>query len=77
VNGLDCRGLVELLTAYLDGQLDPPTARRLAEHLARCGGCERYLDQVRVTVRALRDLPTEPLPPRRREMLLAAFRLLA
>jgi anti-sigma factor RsiW len=48
---LSCRELVELATEFLDGALDASTLARLEAHLADCGGCERYLEQLRQTVR--------------------------
>jgi hypothetical protein len=50
---MDCDRFVELVTAYLEGALDPDAERHLVEHLAECDGCERYLDQIRRTVLAL------------------------
>jgi anti-sigma factor RsiW len=48
--GLSCRELVELVTEYLDGVLPTPIRARLEAHLEECGGCERYLEQLRQTV---------------------------
>ena len=48
---LACRELVELVTEYFAGALDASTRARLEAHLAECGGCERYLEQLRQTVR--------------------------
>jgi anti-sigma factor RsiW len=53
MNGLRCREFVELVTAFLDGTLDPGTEGRFAGHLPACEGCRRYLDQIRQTIRAL------------------------
>jgi anti-sigma factor RsiW len=39
------------VTEYLDGVLDAPARARLEAHLDECGGCERYLAQLRQTVR--------------------------
>lgn len=47
---LECRAVVELVSAYLDQELEADTDRRLAAHLAGCDGCEQYVDQVRQTV---------------------------
>jgi anti-sigma factor RsiW len=69
-----CEEFVELVTAYLEGELDPETAQRFVEHMALCEGCERYLDQFRTTVRTLGTLPAESLTPDARERLLGAFR---
>lgn len=71
---LDCAEFVELVTAFLDGELDPETERRFVAHLAECPGCERYLDQFRRTIRELGALPAESLSPQARDRLLAAFR---
>jgi anti-sigma factor RsiW len=71
---MKCREFVELVTAYLEGALDPPTARRFEKHLATCEGCDRYLDQIRATIAALGHLPTDTLDPHARDRLLSAFR---
>ncbi len=43
------------------------------KHVRACDGCDAYLEQVRLTVRSLRELPPEPVDPHVREHLLAAF----
>jgi predicted anti-sigma-YlaC factor YlaD len=85
--GLDCDEVVELVTAYLDGALEPDVVSRITEHLAGCEGCTRYVDQMRRTVTLLgrlpdgqlpdERLPDEQLPDDSRRALLAAFRNLA
>ena len=71
---LACRELVELVTEYLDGALDPAERVRVETHLAECDGCTTYLDQVRATVAATGALPPEPVPPALLARLLDAFR---
>jgi anti-sigma factor RsiW len=71
---LNCDELVELVTAYLDGTLDPQTELRFVAHLAECAGCDRYLDQIRRTVQALGQPAAGGLGAEVREQLLAAFR---
>lgn len=66
---LPCIVVVELLTDYLDGALDPGAAGRVEAHLALCPPCQNYLEQLRETVSALRGLPTPPLS----DQLQAAF----
>jgi anti-sigma factor RsiW len=51
VIALDCRTIVELASDFVDGDLDADRHRRVVAHLAGCDGCERYVDQVRQTVR--------------------------
>jgi anti-sigma factor RsiW len=74
VSDLDCDELVELVTDFLDGALDPAQERRVVDHLALCDGCGTYLEQVRQTVRDLGELPADRLPGPARDTLLAAFR---
>jgi anti-sigma factor RsiW len=71
---MTCREFVELVTAYLEGGLDPHTEARFAEHMALCEGCERYLDQFRSTISELGTLPEEILSDPARSALLTAFR---
>ncbi|MEV6448167.1 zf-HC2 domain-containing protein [Amycolatopsis sp. NPDC051716] len=71
---MNCDEFVELVTAFLDGALDPATEARFVEHLALCEGCERYLEQFRTTITELGELPPESLSPAVREDLLNAFR---
>jgi anti-sigma factor RsiW len=74
MTGLDCDEFVELVTGYLDGQLDRETERRFTEHLTECDGCDRYLDQFRQTISTLGELPAESLSAEARDRLLSAFR---
>jgi predicted anti-sigma-YlaC factor YlaD len=60
--GLPCIEVVELVSDYLDGELDPETGRRVEEHLALCPACRAYVEQVRDTVRALGCMPADGLP---------------
>lgn len=71
---LNCDEFVELVTAYLEGTLDPATERRFVGHLAECDGCDRYLSQMRATMDALGELPPESLSDDARDRLLSAFR---
>jgi len=71
---LSCRGLVELVTDYLEGALEVSRVAALDAHLAGCDGCDTYVEQMRQTVAALRGLGDgETLLPRTRETVLAAF----
>jgi anti-sigma factor RsiW len=74
VNEITCKQLVELVTPYLEGDLDQPTLDRLEEHLVMCDWCDDYVEQVRATVGALAALPPDPVPERLREAVAAAIR---
>jgi predicted anti-sigma-YlaC factor YlaD len=67
VSDLTCAEFVGRVTAFLDGSLDPITERRLVDHLPKCVGCSRYLDQIRQTIKSLDDLPAQTLPPAERQ----------
>jgi anti-sigma factor RsiW len=71
---MNCDEFVELVTRFLDGDLDAGTEARFVEHLAECEGCERYLGQFRTTIRELGELPAETLSADARNTLLNAFR---
>lgn len=71
---LDCHELVELVTDFLEGVLDLEAERHVVDHLVQCDGCGTYLEQLRATALALRELPPGRLPTSARQALLAAFR---
>jgi anti-sigma factor RsiW len=74
VSELDCGELVELVTDFLDGALDPAGQRRVTEHLALCTGCTSYVEQMRSTIAQLGKLDPGPVEPATRARLLRAFR---
>lgn len=41
-----CQQLVELVTDYLEGDLDPVDRSAVEQHLAVCGHCTSYVRQV-------------------------------
>ena len=78
---LSCRELVELVTTYLEHELSPADLARFEEHLAACGNCADYLDQVRKTVQVVASVgpgelspEAEELSPEAEEALLRMFR---
>jgi anti-sigma factor RsiW len=72
--GLRCIEVVELVSDYLDGELDAETRRHVEEHLRLCPPCRIYVEQVRETVQALGELPDGALPEGAVAELEAAFR---
>jgi anti-sigma factor RsiW len=70
---MNCNRLVELVTDYLEGTLDPYTTDRFEAHLEECDGCVAYIEQMRATVTAIGKLSETSLQPRMRDRLLAAF----
>jgi anti-sigma factor RsiW len=68
-----CRELVELVTEYLEGALPPDEVLAVEAHLVECEGCERYVNQVRATVRALGSVRVDVLSDEAVAALTVAF----
>jgi anti-sigma factor RsiW len=74
---LTCKEIVELITRYDEGDLDDADRGRFEEHLATCGACVIYYDQMRRTVDAVCALDHDhetPLDPIVERSLMSAFR---
>lgn len=77
MNELRCDHVVEMLTDFLEGALDPADERDLVEHLNGCDGCSGCVEQYRRTVRTLGEIPVEDAPtltPAAHAALLEVFR---
>lgn len=57
-----CEKVDGFLLDYVEGRLDPETARRFEDHIELCPNCERYLEQYRETIRLVKALPPPPVP---------------
>jgi anti-sigma factor RsiW len=71
---MNCKQVVELMTAYLEGALSPDDHARFEEHIAGCDGCTAYLAQMRMTRRVVGRLADEPIPEAVQKELVGAFR---
>ena len=74
VEALSCQEVVELVTDYLEGALDPEEHARVEHHLAGCTKCDAYLDQIRTTIRLVGRVDPASLSPEARRGLVEAFR---
>ncbi len=72
-NSLNCKEVVELITAYLEHALLAETQAHMEAHLADCPGCRTYLLQIQQTISMLRALSQEPALPETKEGLLHLF----
>jgi anti-sigma factor RsiW len=73
VAGLHCGEVLADLTEHLDARLGPERERRIGEHLDGCESCRNLREEIAAAVRALRELPDEPLPSGVEERLLAGL----
>jgi anti-sigma factor RsiW len=71
---LSCQELVELVTDYLEGALPPGLHARFERHIGHCSGCQTYLEQMRLTIRATGMLTAESLSSEAEKALIEAFR---
>ena len=60
VEHLTCRELVEILTDYLEGALEPDERAEIERHLVICRGCQNYVEQFRSTIDLLGRIADEP-----------------
>ena len=72
-----CVELVELVTEWMEGELDDAVRAQVEEHLVVCTPCSVYVTQIRQAIRVMRDLPVDAPPPAAREQLLHFFRVQA
>jgi anti-sigma factor RsiW len=68
-----CQDLVELVTDYIEGVLDPEVAARFEEHLEVCGKCRTYVEQFRLVISEAGRITEESLSPATRAGLIKAF----
>jgi anti-sigma factor RsiW len=71
--GIRCDRLVELVTDYLEGALDQAASAEFDAHLARCPGCDAYVEQMRQTAGHLGRVSLEGLSDATRARVLEAF----
>ena len=71
---LTCQQVVELVTEYLDGVMEPRRRARFEAHLAACDGCTNYLEQFRTTVAVVGRLDVGDVPAPVMSELLSVFR---
>ena len=69
-----CQEIVELVTDYLEGKLDPKMTAEVEAHLELCDGCHIYVEQMRATIRALGTVPVAALSEAAQNELVQAFR---
>ena len=71
---LSCTQVVQLVTDYVEGDLDSTDRLRFEEHVGICPPCRAFLSQMRVTRRVVGSIPEEALGPELEQALVDAFR---
>lgn len=58
-----CREVRANMSAYLDDELDAPTAEQVKRHIRWCPNCRRMLKNLSRTIAGLRALQAQGAPP--------------
>lgn len=58
---LPCSEIVELMTDYIEGLMEPSLRERFERHLANCPPCEEHLRQMRAVI-AIAGRPDADIP---------------
>jgi anti-sigma factor RsiW len=74
VRDLACQEIVELVTDYLEGTMEPDLRASLEAHLAGCPHCTHYLEQMEAMIRIAGRIEAQDLSPEFRAGMLDAFR---
>lgn len=71
---IECRQVVETVTAYLDVAMTRRDRERFEAHLAACPHCTAYLDQIRFTIATTGTFGADDLSPEALSELTNVFR---
>jgi anti-sigma factor RsiW len=71
---IECEGVVEEVTDYLEGALDEDTTTQVTSHLENCWACVNYVGEIQVTIQLMSDLPAEPISGELESNLLDMYR---
>lgn len=71
---MNCYEAIDLMGDSIEGQLAGDAQAGLAEHLEECAACRTYFEQLRLTCRALENLPRPGGTSHGRAELIEGFR---
>lgn len=71
---LSCREVAKSASDYLDANLSWRRRLQLRLHLAMCAHCRRYVDQLALSIAALRGLKQDAAASETAEQVIAALR---
>ena len=71
---LSCKAITELLTEYLEGQMTFADRMQVKMHLAMCGHCKRYVEQLKLTIDSCGEIPEPEVDDHLEQELLTVFR---
>jgi anti-sigma factor RsiW len=60
--GMECKEMLEKLSEYIDGELDPKLCQDLEKHMADCNPCLIFVNTLKKTISLFKYASSEPLP---------------
>ena len=69
--GGGCSGVVEHLSDYLDGELEPQMLTEVEAHLEECEDCKHCAEEIRATIDMIRKNVSRLLPETDRDSIRA------
>lgn len=58
----DCDEVIQLLTDYVDGELEPADQQLLDRHFKGCPKCDNFLKTFKMTIDAIGSYPCKDIP---------------
>jgi len=59
---LECKEILEKLSEYVDGELDPELCQHLERHMEDCHPCLVFVNTLKKTITLYKYASSEPLP---------------
>lgn len=59
---MGCKEILEKLSEYIDGELDPKICQDLEHHMKDCNPCLLFIDSLKKTITLYKYASAEPLP---------------
>ena len=66
--------MLDELSDYIDGELDPSLCEEIDKHLQDCGCCKTFVETLRKSVETAHRLEKRSLPASERDRILKAFK---
>ncbi|MCX5911939.1 MAG: zf-HC2 domain-containing protein [Deltaproteobacteria bacterium] len=60
--GLGCKEILDKLSEYIDGELDPKICQDLEHHMKDCNPCLLFIDSLKKTITLYKYASAESLP---------------
>lgn len=60
--GAGCKEMLDKLSDYIDGELDPQMCKDLERHMQDCNPCLFFIDSLKKTITLYKYASNEPLP---------------